>query len=213
MLKNVRVFYKKKSRMKFVSHLDMNRFMIRAIRRTKIPVWYTEGFNCHAYVTFALPLSLGFQSEYEIMDFKVTDDNYSLENVKSELAGVMPEYIEIFAVAEPILKAGKIAFAEFKVYFEDIADSVKNDISAYLSADQIVTTKRTKKGAEKVVDLKPQIKSFEFEGDTLILTLSAGNDNLNPTLLLSAFEANNYELPDYTITRTKILDEQLNIFK
>ena len=213
MLKNVRVFYKKKSRMKFVSHLDMNRFMIRAIRRTKIPVWYTEGFNCHAYVTFALPLSLGFQSEYEIMDFKVTDDNYSLENVKSELAAVMPEYIEIFAVAEPCLKAGKIAFAEFKIYFEDIADSVKNDISAYLSADQIVTTKRTKKGAEKVVDLKPQIKSFEFDGDTLILTLSAGNDNLNPTLLLSSFEANNYELPDYTITRTKILDEQLNIFK
>ena len=213
MLKNVRVFYKKKSRMKFVSHLDMNRFMIRAIRRTKIPVWYTEGFNCHAYVTFALPLSLGFQSEYEIMDFKVTDDNYSLESVKSELAGVMPEYIEIFAVAEPCLKAGKIAFAEFKIYFEDIADSVKNDISAYLSADQIVTTKRTKKGAEKVVDLKPQIKSFEFDGDTLILTLSAGNDNLNPTLLLSSFEANNYELPDYTITRTKILDEQLNIFK
>ena len=213
MLKNVRVFYKKKSRVKFVSHLDMNRFMIRAIRRTKIPVWYTEGYNCHAYVTFALPLSLGFQSEYEIMDFKITDDNYSLESVKSELISAMPEYIEIFAVDEPRLKAGKIAFAEFNVTFDNLTDDVQKDITAYLSADQIITTKKTKKGAEKVVDLKPQIKAYELKGDTLILTLSAGNDNLNPTLLLSAFEANYYKLPDYTITRTKILDEQLNIFK
>ena len=120
--------------MKFVSHLDMNRFMIRAIRRTKIPVWYTEGFNCHAYVTFALPLSLGFQSEYEIMDFKVTDDNYSLESVKSELAAVMPEYIEIFAVAEPCLKAGKIAFATFDITFLSEANATLKTLKEFLSA-------------------------------------------------------------------------------
>ncbi len=212
-MKNVRVFYKKKSRLKFVSHLDMNRFMTRTIRRTNIPVWYTEGFNCHAYITFALPLSLGFESEYEIMDFKVTDDSFSLDNVKSELIRVMPEYIEIIEVAEPKLNAGKIAFAEFEVAFEDITDGVKNDILEFLSSNEIITTKKTKKGAEKVVDLKPKIKAYEFNNDTLILTLNAGNDNLNPTLLISAFEASRYALPDYTITRTKILDEQLNIFK
>ena len=67
-LRNVRIFYEKKGRMKFVSHLDMNRFMSRLIAKSKIPVWYTEGFNSHIYINFALPLSLGFESDYEVLN-------------------------------------------------------------------------------------------------------------------------------------------------
>ena len=191
----------------------MNRFMIRTIRRTKIPVWYTEGFNCHAYITFALPLSLGFESDYEIMDFKVTDDNYSLENVKAELSRVVPEFIEIIGVAEPILKAGKIAYAEFSIIFDEFADSLKNDITSFLDKESIISVKKNKKGVDKTVDLKPKIKNYEIKDDRIILTLNAGNDNLNPTLLLSAFESEFYALPFYAVTRTKIFDEQLNLFK
>ena len=78
-LKNVRLFYKKGDRMRFISHLDMTRFMSRLIRRAGLPVWYTEGFNPHAYFNFALPLSLGFESEYEVMDFRFEDDDFSIE--------------------------------------------------------------------------------------------------------------------------------------
>ena len=213
MLKNVRVFYKKKSQLKFVSHLDMNRFMTRTIRRTDIPVWYTEGFNCHAYITFALPLSLGFESDYEIMDFKVTDDNYSLENIKSELIRVMPEFIEIIDVSDPVLKTGKIAYAEFSIVFEEFSDDIKKDINAFFSKENIVCIKKNKKGVDKTVDLKPKIKNYIIDDDKIILTLNAGNDNLNPTLLLSAFEDEFYALPFCAITRTKIFDEQLTLFK
>ncbi len=70
-MKNVRVFYEKKGRLKFVSHLDMNRFMSRLITKSKIPIWYTEGFNQHIYMNFAVPLSLGFEGFYEIMDIRL----------------------------------------------------------------------------------------------------------------------------------------------
>ena len=75
-LKNVRLFFKKDGPLRFVSHLDMNRVMTRILRLSKVPVWYTEGFNPHPYITFALPLSLGFSSEYEVMDFRLDDDNF-----------------------------------------------------------------------------------------------------------------------------------------
>ncbi len=65
--------------MKFVSHLDMNRFMIRLINKAKIPVWFTEGFNRHAYLNFAVPLSLGYEGLYEVLDVRIIDDNYSLD--------------------------------------------------------------------------------------------------------------------------------------
>jgi hypothetical protein len=80
-LKNVRLFYTKHSRMRFVSHLDMTRFMSRIIRRAKLPVWYTEGFNPHLYLTFALPLSLGMESEYEICDIRLTDDEFPIDEI------------------------------------------------------------------------------------------------------------------------------------
>ena len=67
-----RVFYTKTGRLKYISHLDVNRLMQRALKRSGLPVWYSEGFNPHIYITFALPLALGLESRYEIMDFRLT---------------------------------------------------------------------------------------------------------------------------------------------
>ena len=214
-MKNVRVFYKKKSRMKFISHLDMNRFMTRMLRRTDIPVWYTEGFNTHAYITFALPLSLGFESEYEIMDFKVTDDEYSTDRVVSELKRVSPQYIEIISAAAPVLKTGKVAFAEFQVIFDDNA-VLADSLIEFLNRDEILCVKTNKKGVQKTVNIAEKFGEWQVTdtGNTVLtLTLPAGNENINPTLLLTAFADANGKLPFYRITRTKILDENMQIFR
>ncbi len=213
-MKNVRVFYKKKSRLKFISHLDMNRFMTRIIRKTDIPIWYTEGFNCHAYITFALPLSLGFESEYDIMDFKITDDNYPFRLVKDELTRVMPHDLEIVNVCEPVLKTGKIAFAEFRVFFNTINDEIKENVIKFISRSEILCSKKNKKGNDITVNIAPKIKSYKFNDNILLLTLSAGNENLNPVFLLTAIEDNlQINLPFYEITRTAIYDENLKLFK
>ena len=55
----VRLWLSKQGRIKYVSHLDMFRLMQRAVRRAEIPLWYTEGFNPHPYISFLLALSLG----------------------------------------------------------------------------------------------------------------------------------------------------------
>ena len=82
---NVRVFYTKTGRARFISHLDMMRFMTRALKRSGLPVWYTEGFNRHIYTTFALPLSLGFESMCEFMDFRLLPDEFDMEEVATRL--------------------------------------------------------------------------------------------------------------------------------
>ena len=57
----VRLTLSKQGRIKYVSHLDMFRLMQRAVRRADIPLWYTEGFNPHPYISFLLALSLGVE--------------------------------------------------------------------------------------------------------------------------------------------------------
>ena len=213
-MRNVRIFMHKKDRMKFVSHLDMNRFMTRILPLSKIPFWYTEGFNPHPYLTFALPLSLGFESEYEILDIKIEDDNFSNEMVKDALNKVMPEYIRVFDVCDAVLKVGKIGFAEFKVTFSEYSEDLPQRLTAFLLQDSIPVEKTGKKGKVSTIDLVPKIKKFtlDAEDNGLILTVilpAGGADNINPTLLLDAFG----DLPYYRICRMKVYDTEMNLFR
>ncbi len=200
--------------MKFVSHLDMNRFMSRQLRLSKLPIWYTEGFNPHPYVTFLLPLSLGFESEYEIMDIRLTDDDYPLPLVKEKLSSVMPSYIEVFDVKEPLNKPGKIGFAKYKITFKEYDDDFVNQLSKFMLSDSIIVEKVGKKGKVKTIDVASKIKDFTIHQDNnfvqLTVTLPAGsNDSVNPTLLLSAFK----NIPHYSITKIIVYDVDMRIFQ
>lgn len=215
-MKNVRLIYSKKDRMRFVSHLDMTRFMSRMIQKAKIPVWYTEGFNKHIYVTFALPLSLGFESDYEIMDFRLDDDAFSLEETRARLQGVFPEYIKIIDLFEPTMKTGEIAFADFRVAFETKEPDFSKRLNDFLSQGEILVSKKNKKGAISEIDIAPKIKKYSvLQNDETVLeiTLSAGSkDNVNPQIIFSAMEKQGV-LPNFSVCRTAVYNENLKLFR
>lgn len=212
-LRSVRVFFSKKGRMKFASHLDMNRLMTRIIRRSGVPIWYTEGFNQHPYITFALPLSLGFTSEYEIMDIRIVDDEFSNEMVKAAIQEVFPEDLAVISVEDAVMKTGEVAFAEFLITFEEGDKAFAEALNRFLSQESIITEKKTKKGKMKEIDMAPCINSFSvIDGETVQLNIvlaAGGENNLNPTLLLAAFG----ETPYYTVCRKMIYNSAMECFK
>lgn len=211
-LRSVRVYFSKLGRMKFVSHLDLTRFMARLIKKSKIPVWYTEGFNRHIYMNFAVPLSLGFEGIYEVMDIRLVDDSFTNGQCLDALNSVTTEDVKFFAVKDPVLPTKEIGFAEFKLVFEKLSAESLNE---FLSRDSILCEKTGKKGKIKQIDLVPKIKSFSTAGNTLTLCLVAGSeDNLNPSLVISAyFEQTETEPVFYSVTRTAILDKKGNKFE
>lgn len=210
-MKNVRVFFEKTGKMKFISHLDMNRFFTRILRRSKLPVWYTEGFHPHPYIAFALPLSLGFESCYEVLDFKVEDDEISFEKIMKSLEAVVPSGIKIKTVAEPLKKSGKISFAGFDVIFEN--DDTASAFFDYLNGGNVVVSKKTKKGQIKIEEISEKIVSLSLNENTVSLILPAGNDNINPTLLVTSFceKTETEVIPQYI--RTAIYDEEKKLFR
>ncbi len=208
----IRAVYEKRGRAKYISHLDLNRCMQRTFKRSGIPVWYTEGFNPHIYINFALPLSLGYESRCEIMDFNITEGVPFKELIES-LNKAMPEGIFVSKIYNPTTKHTAIKYADFKITFSgDVAESFKN----FMSRDQINTIKKTKKG-EKEIDLKPDINVISLEetdGKTvLVLRLPAGTEkNLNPSLVTDLFvpECGNTEI--LSVERVAILDEKQKEF-
>lgn len=55
----------KTGQMKYISHLDLMRLFMRALRRADLPVKITEGFNPHPKLSIARALKLGAESEAE----------------------------------------------------------------------------------------------------------------------------------------------------
>lgn len=212
-LLRLRAVFEKSGRAKYISHLDLNRCMLRIFRRSKLPVWYTEGFNPHPYYSFALALSLGFESDCEIMDFNITDDNMSFDEIKDRLNAVMPEGMRIISVAEQVKKITAITQAEYS--FSLVADdlqSLYNAVQELLNQPEILIEKKTKKGI-KTVDIKPELEIVSYEltdsSVDMIIRLPAGTQtNYNPTLFIEALK-NSCKMPFEAekIRRTKILCE------
>ncbi len=214
-MKNVRIFFKKTGRLKFISHLDLTRVMSRIITKSKLPVWYTEGFNQHLYMNFALPLSLGFDGVYEVLEIRLTDDCFRLEDCLEALKSVSIEGLEFVSVNDPVMPMKDIAFAEFLLDFSDTPDGFEQRLNAFLGSDSIICLKKGKKGKFKEIDIIPKINRFSFSHNQLTLRLTAGNeDNLNPTLVMDKFFEENADLKAfYSVTRTAVFNKDHELFR
>lgn len=186
-MRSIRIWFTKKDASKYISHLDLTRCLIRAFRRTDIPLWYTEGFNPHPYLVFGLPLPLGVEGLREVLDIRLTDDNYTNERVLAELNRVTVPGIEFLEVAEPVEKNLAIAKGRYTVEIPNINDAkrfytlIKNEINK----GDIIIEKKTKKGGIKEINVCEHLKDFNcsFDGGSVQMSfvLPAGNDfTVNP---------------------------------
>ncbi len=194
--------------------------MLRALHKSRIPVWHTEGFNPHPFATFPLPLSLGFRGVNECMDVKLEDENYSFEEITSKINACLPKGLRVFNVTEPVMKAGKIAYASFTMRIsEDKTPSseICGSLEKLMSKDKIEVEKKSKRGL-KTVDIRQGIKSFEvkqmLDCAVLEVVLSAGSsDNVNPNLLVTALEAETGLEYTLDITRNDLYNSDMELFR
>ena len=134
-MKSTRIWFHKFGTAKYISHLDLNRCVARAFHKAKLPMWYTEGFNPHAFVTFALPLSLGIEGKHESMDIRLLED-MPKEEIIHRLNDALPKDIRVYDVTEPQMKPGKIAYADYEIrYAADERDPriLKEELEALFS--------------------------------------------------------------------------------
>lgn len=217
----VRVWFKKMGMSRYVSHLDLMRAMTRAVRRARVPLWYTEGFNPHPYITFALPLSLGMESLCESMDMRI-EGECTNEEIYEMMKGAMPPGIEITAVKDPVYDPKKISFGEFDIFFdcEKDADGLIKMIEEMLSGDELIVQKLGKKGRHKVlkdINLIEFIKHYKIgkldNRVKLSVTLPAGSTtNVNPSLLADEVQKR-ADGVSYSLVRKKLLIEDMTDFK
>lgn len=221
----VRIWFAKEGKVKYISHLDVMRCMSRAVRRARLPLWYTEGFNPHPYMMFALPLSLGFSSQCESMDIRIEGEMTDAD-IAGRMRDVMPEGLRLLSVREPVMQPSEITFADYRAQLcfdaPELAAGFLHGAGAALAGESLIVQKPGKSGRKKVmkeIDLLPLIASCSMEQKEravlLKLILPAGNQtNISPALLLDALEEKaGVQDVGREITRLELLTKDLQMFE
>ena len=218
---DVRMFFEKTGMAKFISHLDTVRCVTRAMKRANVPIWFTEGFNPHAFMSFAMPLSLGFESYCETVDFRLTED-VNLEELAEKLNNALPVDITVKKIAIPQMSPNDIRWAEYKIIFNNPDEILLKTAEKTLLSEEIIVEKKTKQGRKKVakeVNIKEHIKSFELKNENgkLVLktVLSSGTSvNINPMLLIGALvRSTETDEQDVDIIKIQSYTENMEEFK
>ena len=87
------IFAKRKA-MKYISHLDLMRLFMRAMRRADLPLKISEGFNPHPKLSIKRALKLGVESESEEASI-ILKEPLNLSEFKERLQKQLPEGIDI----------------------------------------------------------------------------------------------------------------------
>lgn len=177
-----RLFFNKYDDMKYISHLDLLRVMDRLLRRSGVPIKYSQGFHPRPKISLGNPISLGTEAFNEPMDIELREDMTNDElmkrlNSKSVLGFEFTKVIDI---------DGKTSIAdEYKEMRYEITGDPSSLEKLYnlLSQDEILLIKE-KKGKIETKNLKPRIKFFERKGDMINLII----ENMSPNSLLNICE-------------------------
>ena len=218
---DVRMSFEKTGMAKFISHLDTVRCITRAMKRACVPIWFTEGFNPHAFLTFAMPLSLGFESLCETVDFRLMEE-VDLKELAERVNDALPVDITVKEIYIPEMSPNDIRWAEYKIVFNNPDKLLSEKAEAVLSSDEILVLKKAKQGRKKVekeVNIKEHIKSSELieDNNKLILktVLSSGTSvNINPMLLIGALvKDTDTDEQDVDIIKVQSFTENMEIFR
>ena len=161
----VRVHFQKLGRSVYISHLDLQRVMARAVRISGFPAWYSQGINPHIYMTFALPLPLMYESVAETVEFKTEADVESLQQYLAPLSAALPEGIDVSRIAAPVHDANDIKSAKYSFSAEE-RDVIKlfDAVKRYNEASCVTALRKTKR-SEGEINLKEHVPGIAITGE------------------------------------------------
>ena len=148
----VRVFFEKKDMARYISHLDLQRAVRRAVERSGLTVRQTEGFNPHPKMVFSMPLSMYQESLCEFVDMEMDGAGY--DEIAARLAAAFPPGLRVTAAAAPVFLVKRIKYAVYRI---GIVTSLAAAEAERALAGPMPVEKRGKSGV-RTLDIRPLIR-------------------------------------------------------
>lgn len=160
--------FRKDDSVRHLGLLDLQRTMQRALRRSGLPLSYSQGFNPHINMSFASALSVGIPGDAELLDVALVQD-VTAEECLEKMNSVLPPALRASRVVliddkhPALMKMLKQASYEIDIQ-GDTAVEIGKNIEAFLASEEIMALRKSKR-AEKLVNIRPMIHELTYAVD------------------------------------------------
>lgn len=164
----LRIQFSKGEAIRYISHLDLARVFERAIRRAKIPVAMSEGFNPHIKVAYASALSVGVTSDCEYIDIELREEKPA-EELVAALRQQMPAGLTLLkyrAIQEtPAALMAVVNMADYQIeaqLLNSVQDAQLEEVlRQFYQAESVTFVRRSPKG-NRTIDVRPLIDTIKL---------------------------------------------------
>ena len=179
-----RIQFEKGSAMRFTSHLDLMRTWERALRRSGLPIAFSQGHHPHIKMSFGPPLPLGYRSRAEVFDLEFSRP--PAVDLAERLDAVLPDGLRLVSFRPILFKTpslmSQLEGASYRVRFPRsflaAADVTPEQLlgvldarSQELLARDVVVVRRTSEDKVREFDARPSLAALH------------ANDDENPAVL------------------------------
>ena len=159
--------FEKSPRLRHIGHLDIQRAVQRALRRSGLPVSYSKGFNPHILLTFASALSTGYAGRREIMEVQL-EREITPEEFLRAMNGAMPPDMQLSEAKvlpdQHVALMAAVQAADYTITLvdENAARVIDERLDAFMAQESIIALRRTKSGM-KETDIRPLIHTLTVD--------------------------------------------------
>ena len=216
-----RLLFEKTGNAVWISHLDLMRVFQRAFKRAGLPLTHTQGFNPRPSVSIALPLSVGVESQCELLDFDLDNICVPCDEIKQRLNVALVDGVRVLDVYENGQKIKNLALLRCVLelqYDAGVPTGAVDALTRLFALESLTVEKKGKNGTAQQ-DIIPMIRDLQVREGMCALVLEAvvccQNPSLNPMQLSAAISVYAPELtPDFVkCRRVELYDINENIFR
>lgn len=198
--------------LKYIGHLDVMRAMQRALRRSDLPVKYSQGFNPHIILGFAAPLSVGTEGLREVMEVPLECD-VPTQCFLDTLNQALPPLIRCVCAREVgdshASPMALCAAARYSITPLEEKEKFLAAVSGFMAKTSIPAMRKSKKGMVEI-DIRPLIYNLiarEDHADAVLALAESGT--CKPEILVQSLgEYAGLQKPRCQIVRTGLLSAQ-----
>lgn len=180
--------YKKLGRAKYISHLDLLRHMQRTLRRAKIDMNYSHGFNPHELIYFAPAAPLGLESVCEYMTISNANEEELFLERFNKVAILGIEATQVVEIEKNPNLAAKATYAEYEI--SNPSEELINKIESAFKQDVFEIT-FVKKRKEVTKDVRDLMLNYLIKGNKINIILAVGERSLRIDRFLKKLGENN----------------------
>lgn len=217
-----RLLFEKTGNAVWISHLDLMRLFQRAFKRAGFPLTHTQGYNPRPSVSIALPLSVGIESQCELLDFDLECESCTLNSLKDRLNEALVDGVRILDIIPSGRKLRDLSLLRTQIVMHYDTIAPQNAISTLLelfSRETVVVEKKTKRDVQEqnIISMIQSVDISTLDDRSIVLNVlhCCQNPTLNPTQITAAIAKYLPELtPDVCkYRRLEIYDSNKNIFR